>query len=304
MPTPNAACEVCGAPFYASPGHVRLGWGRFCSIACRNVAWTGSGNPRWGGDGNGRICVVCGKPFHVKPSHIAKGEGTYCSPECARSRYPRRVQIACQYCGKVFDVPPSRTRKGAVRYCSKECALAAVAPKPNCECKTCGKLFYLKPCDLRRNTTKGNGSYCSMECKARWMSNHATSSGKARGHGGKRADLGGLFVRSSWEANWARYLNWLRDNGQITGWAYEAETFEFPVRRGSRFYTPDFRVTNPDGSVEYHEVKGYMDAKSATKIRRFRKYYPGHKLILIEADTYYDMGAKIGKALPNWEAYS
>jgi hypothetical protein len=76
--------------------------------------------------------------------------------------------------------------------------------------------------------------------------------------GGFREDLG-LYVRSAWEANWARYLTWLVSLGEIRKWEYEPETFEFPIRKGSRFYTPDFRVVNRDETVEYHEVKGYLD---------------------------------------------
>jgi len=123
-----------------------------------------------------------------------------------------------------------------------------------------------------------------------------------RGTGGKRSDLGGLYVRSSWEANWARYLNWLIDQGEIKSWEYEPHTFEFEgIKKGTRFYTPDFRVVNNDDSIEYHEVKGYMDAKGKTKLRRMAKYYPDIKLILIEKDTYYDMAGKVGAIIPNWE---
>lgn len=55
-------------------------------------------------------------------------------------------------------------------------------------------------------------------------------------------------------------------NGKISEWMYEPETFEFPVKRGSKFYTPDFKVFMPDGTVEYHEVKGYMDQRSASNV--------------------------------------
>jgi len=114
--------------------------------------------------------------------------------------------------------------------------------------------------------------------------------------------LGGLYVRSGWEANWARYLNWLVELGEIRSWEYECDTFEFEaIKRGSRFYTPDFKVVNKNGSIEYHEVKGYMDARSKTKLKRMAKYYPDVKLILIERDTYYDVAKKVGAMIPNWE---
>lgn len=120
--------------------------------------------------------------------------------------------------------------------------------------------------------------------------------------GGRRDDLGGRYFRSSWEANWARYLNWLLGLGEIQRWDYEAETFEFhKIKRGMRFYTPDFRVVNSNGSVEFHEIKGYMDKRSATKLKRMSKYYPSVRVVLIEKDSYRDMARKVSAMLPGWE---
>lgn len=119
--------------------------------------------------------------------------------------------------------------------------------------------------------------------------------------GGFRQDIG-IYVRSSWEANYARYLNWLIMHGQIASWEYEPQTFEFTaIRRGSRFYTPDFKVLNPDGSAEFHEVKGYMDARSATKLKRMGKYYPDVKVIVIDKGTYYPLCKKLGPMIAGWE---
>lgn len=117
---------------------------------------------------------------------------------------------------------------------------------------------------------------------------------------GVRDDLG-YFVRSSWEANYARYLKWLVSKNQIKGFEYEPDTFWFEeIKRGVRSYLPDFKVTNNDGSIEYHEVKGYMDAKSKTKLSRMKKYYPQVKLILIDQKAYEGI-KKISKMIPNWE---
>lgn len=123
-----------------------------------------------------------------------------------------------------------------------------------------------------------------------------------RGLGGKRDDLGGMYVRSAWEANWARYLNWLLSVGDIRSWEYEPETFEFPgSRHGNWFYTPDFKVVNKDGSVEYHEIKGYMDDKSKTKLERMRTHYPHINLKLIDQEAYKAIAKHFCRRLPNWE---
>lgn len=99
-----------------------------------------------------------------------------------------------------------------------------------------------------------------------------------------------IFFRSGWEVNYARYLEWLRQNKKIVSWEFEPDTFWFEkIKRGVRSYLPDFKVTNPDGTIEYHEVKGFLDSKSKTKLKRMAKYYPSVKLILIEKDSYKDI---------------
>lgn len=165
----------------------------------------------------------------------------------------------------------------------------------------CGNLFYAPPFQVRR----GGGKFCSDECRFRFMATHPESFPQTRGRrgrGGRRDDLGGRYFRSSWEANWARYLNWLKSIGEIVDWEYESETFEFKtIKRGNRFYTPDFKIANKDGSIQYDEVKGYMDAKSRTKLRRMEKYYPKVKIVLVDEDAYYAVAKQVRNFIPNWE---
>src|SRR5690606_8292944 len=64
--------------------------------------------------------------------------------------------------------------------------------------------------------------------------------GYSRGSQGRRSDLGNIFFRSSWEANYARYLNFLKSQGHIYKWEFEPDTFWFEsIRRGVRSYLPD-----------------------------------------------------------------
>ena len=116
--------------------------------------------------------------------------------------------------------------------------------------------------------------------------------------------VGGLkiFFRSRWEANYARYLEWLRTHGQIAKWEHEAETFWFKgIQRGTLSYLPDFRITNPGGTVEYHEVKGWMDSRSKTQIKRMKKYHPSVILRVVESRAYRSIRRTISKAIPEWE---
>jgi len=106
------------------------------------------------------------------------------------------------------------------------------------------------------------------------------------------------FFRSAWEANYALYLDFLIKQKEIKKWEYEKDTFWFEkIRRGVRSYKPDFKVFNNNGSIEYHEVKGWMDSKSKTKLKRMDKYYPEVKLILIDAPVYRDIKNKVGGLL-------
>lgn len=107
---------------------------------------------------------------------------------------------------------------------------------------------------------------------------------------------GTMYFRSKWEANYALYLDFLVKNRQIAEWEYEAQYFEFDkIRHGTTRYLPDFKVTLLNGKFEYHEVKGYMDSRSKTKLKRMAKYHPEIKLILIDGDAYKDIKKKIGK---------
>lgn len=296
-PKPNSVCAVCGIEFYASPGHKAVGWGLYCSIPCRNKAWTGEGNPRWNSDGD-LICSHCGKHFHLRVSHIEDGT-KYCSKKCYDDA-TKQIKKNCLHCGNSFYVYPSQVRKGGGYFCSKECSSQHKSKKIDCVCEVCGKDFQVKRGDYFRASTKNVGRYCSMNCKAKHMSFTAGPHYGNGVHSGKREDLG-IYVRSGWEANYARYLNWLVSIGEIEKWEYEKDTFEFPVKKGSKFYTPDFKVFNNDGGFEYHEVKGYMSPESKTKLKRMQKYYPNVKVVLIDGPVYHAIEKTAKGLVKNWE---
>jgi len=91
------------------------------------------------------------------------------------------------------------------------------------------------------------------------------------------------YLKSSWELSYAQYLDSELLNGKIVEWEYEPDTFWFDrIKRGVRSYTPDFKVKYLDGKVQYHEVKGYLDSKSKTKLNRMRIYHPEIEMILID----------------------
>lgn len=118
----------------------------------------------------------------------------------------------------------------------------------------------------------------------------------SRTKSGKRKDLNNVFFRSAWEANIARYYNFIG-----VKWEFEPKTFIFHnITRGSVSYTPDFYLPEEDKWVE---VKGWMDGKSKTKLKRFKQQYPDeyNKLQLITEKEYNEIKRKVSNYIKNWE---
>lgn len=119
---------------------------------------------------------------------------------------------------------------------------------------------------------------------------------------GRAPDLGGIYFRSKWEVNRARYLQALIARGLVIWWLYEPTWFTFPVTRGCREYRPDFRVYYPDRPPVFEEVKGFMDQKSKTRLKRMAKYYPAHPVTVIGREWFAMMERTgLAAAIPGWE---
>jgi hypothetical protein len=159
-------------------------------------------------------------------------------------------------------------------------------------CPKCGKFFDIEASEPQR--------YCSQICARQDRQIETTFS---KGVAGRREDLNGKYFRSRYEANYARYLNWLIAQGQITKWEYEPERFSFPtIKHGTTSYLPDFRVTITNGEIEYHEVKGWDYAKGQTARRRFNKYYSHLKLILLDKSFFRALRKQgIDRMIEGWE---
>jgi hypothetical protein len=102
-------------------------------------------------------------------------------------------------------------------------------------------------------------------------------------------EIGGsnIYFRSEWEVQIARYLEECYQKQLILGWEYEPKIFTFDgIKRGITSYKPDFRVTRIDSSIYWLEVKGYMDAFSRTKLKRFKRYFPNEEFHLIDKDWF------------------
>ncbi len=126
---------------------------------------------------------------------------------------------------------------------------------------------------------------------------HKPSTAAWRELGGKK-----IYFRSTWEFRYGAWLQYQKDHGMIIEWEHEPKTFWFEgIKRGCVSYLPDFRVMDNNLKEFWVEVKGYYDAKSITKIKRFRKYFPEEKLVLIDAKWFAANTKKLKLIIPNWE---
>lgn len=107
-----------------------------------------------------------------------------------------------------------------------------------------------------------------------------------RGRGGIREDIG-LYVRSRWEANFARVLLY-----QGKEFEYEPEAFQLA---SGKSYVPDFKV----GDV-YYEVKGYLTSSAREKMKEFCEQYSHIQLKILGPDEYNELHSVYG-GLVNWE---
>jgi len=108
------------------------------------------------------------------------------------------------------------------------------------------------------------------------------------GRGGTRDDLG-FYVRSCWEANFARYL---LHEGKV--FEYEPDSF---VLESGRTYTPDFKV----GDL-YYEVKGWWTPRAKEKFAEFEAQYPEVKIEIIGETEYNDLCGRYSSTIQHWES--
>jgi len=110
-----------------------------------------------------------------------------------------------------------------------------------------------------------------------------------------------MYLKSNWEKRYALYLDFMKKHKHIVDWEYEPDKFWFDgIKSGTTNYTPDFKVLFPSGNYEYFEVKGFMDKKSLTKIKRMAKYHPNIKLRVIDKAWFTSNGKILKKVIKNW----
>ena len=249
-------------------------------------------------------CDICNKKIYRPLCEIKKEKSYFCSPECRKKSIKIKTKISNAHKGKVL----SEKTKSKLRKYKGNRHSQWKGGKP--KCPECGKEinYKSKRCTKCWGINK-RGLILSVNHRQKIsnkligkMPKNMMRSGKSKFGNVKRGWylIGNkkMFFRSMWEVNYALYLNFLVKQKQIKKWEYEKDVFVFEkIKFGTRSYRPDFKITNNNNEIEYHEVKGWMDAKSKTKLKRMSKYFPEIKLIIIDRKPYTDIKNKLGKIL-------
>lgn len=107
-----------------------------------------------------------------------------------------------------------------------------------------------------------------------------------------------IILRSIWEANTARLLNYLNINWQYEKQRYNLErTFYKGKARGIMSYTPDFFLENNI----ILEVKGFWDSISVEQVFLFKQQKQEYKHHVIDGDMYYSLDKIYKNKIKNWE---
>ncbi len=246
-------------------------------------------------------CFYCGHNI-IKIFH--RGGKVFCSQSCSTTYFVRlkpklRILKTCKNCKGAFVcfINIEKIRK----FCSPSCASKYNNRKRKgyrdveVNCAYCDKEFSLILCEF--NKRKGN-IFCSRQHASKFFKGTkrpktSKSLIKAYKNGllianlsryakdGFREDIG-IYVRSTWEANFARILNYLDIK-----WEYEPKAFSLIIDGKETTYHPDFYLIDFDKWVE---VKGYWRKDAKLK---YDKFSENHNISLVDTDKYKKLAKRL-----------
>lgn len=235
--------------------------------------------------------------------------------ELTDNEIAKRTKL-CQYCNKEFV---DRSTKGQKNCCSRSCSLklGVQTRHERGSYELSNEQREEKSRDLKRRWKSGEfdgAAYRAMlseNMKAHWETGEMAEKSRetcqekygvdhwmqtedaqnihrpTRFHNHFREDLQ-QFFRSSWEANYARILNYLGKQ-----WEYEPRRFIFS---DGMSYLPDFLVEG-----EWIEIKGWMDEGSKMKLDKFKNEYSELVIRVISDVEYKELETHYRHLIPNWE---
>lgn len=236
-------------------------------------------------------CPKCNGDLTLKNGKY--GEFSVCSnyPKCKYMENVKKgiVEICdCPCCeGKIIE---KKNLSGKVFYaCNNypECKIAFWYKPTGKKCPKCSSLLVMK----------NNKEICTI-CDENITDNNIDKLEKYSEHfkQGYREDLQMEF-RSSWEANIARLLNYLKIEYTFEKDMYKLNRDNIKYKFSSGVYVPDFILKN--GTIL--EVKGNYDLRSLCNLKLFTELYPNENLKVIDSDIYYLISKKYSDIIKNWE---
>lgn len=268
----NYCCRDCGN--LISWMSAMKGNGR-CKI-CANI---GDKNPQFI-DGRSTIknkCIDCGK------------EIIWVSKRCKRcSRLKEKnynfkdikSKFICKICGNPISAG-SFYGKGKCIKCYRDILKLGGKNTPNyinriqIPCFECGKIIKRRPKLIKEH------NFCTQKCRGKWHSrtfigkNNSNYGKVSHGNSGK---YNGIFMRSSWELNFAKWC----DLSEIK-YKYEPKAFELE----NTSYRPDFYLPEFDC---YIEIKGYWRDDAKEKVEDFIKIYPNLNFKILYKKDLQELG--------------
>lgn len=248
---------------------------KFCSFICRNE-WLKQNNLHYGGIPKKLIQQVC---KYCSTEFINTKHNKFCSELCKEFYNVKdkiifnKLQI-CLYCNKQIY------KKYKIKYCSHKCE--GLARRDNGELD-----YFIEAGNQQRKKPISEETRQKMSIAA---SKRNANTQFTKGKGGYREDIG-HYVRSRWEANYARYLKY-------NNIAYEYEKYRFTLKNNDRYitYTPDFKC----GDI-FYEVKGWWNEKSLLIKRLMKEQYPDIKIKYINEKEYFSIKKLFFIKIPAWE---
>lgn len=227
-----------------------------------------------------KICKHCNKEFKV--FNAGSKNKKYCSLECKRefNKNKNTKTLICEYCGKKFNTIHNS------RFCSTSCSSKHFAPITGFGSKIRPKEVWNK--DLKNCFNEETRQKISDKITLSIVEGRKNKDNWAGA--GYRDDLG-HYLRSKWEANFARII-------LHNGLTYEFEKKRFKLSNGTH-YIPDFYIVEDD---QYYEIKGYFHEDAKQKMELFKKEYPNIKLTLIKHEEYNKLTKLYKHLINNWES--
>jgi len=171
-----------------------------------------------------------------------------------------KLKIKRRKCNSPGILASRFTHLKSSRFIKKLCSRCGKALSSNPKAKHCIKCHnYLNSINKKRLNKVSKAMLIGWKTK-----------GFAKKMHSKRIKYKGIYMRSSWEVAYAKYLD-----KQGTKWEYEPKAFDL----GKTSYTPDFYLPERD---TYVEIKGYWRDDAKKKFKLFKKKYSYIQIMLLE----------------------